>query len=166
LSGSKTRSVKFEDPALIAAGAIGKPGIAFLRAIAAGELPVPPIYATLGFELLEVKDGFARFQLLPGEHLYGFHNTPPSGVAAALLDSAMGAAVMSVLDAQTGYFTAGLSVHLTRPITSRGGKVLAEGWLVHRGTRLVTTEGRLSDEQGRLLAHGSGSASLVERAAT
>ena len=166
MTGIKTRSIEFQDPALTAAGAAGKRGIEFLQEIIDGKLPAPPIHATLGFKLLEVQDGFARFQLLPGEHLYGWHNAAHSGVAAALLDSAMGAAVMSVLEANLGYTTAGLAVHLTRSITSRAAEVLAEGWVVHRGSRLVTTEGRLTDEQGRLLAHGSATALLVERPAT
>jgi uncharacterized protein (TIGR00369 family) len=166
MSGSKTRSVEFQDPALTASGAVGKRGIEFLRDIIAGKLAAPPIQATLGFELLEVQDGFARFQLLPGEHLYGWQNAVHGGVAAALLDAAMGAAVMTVLDASVGHASAGLTVHLTRAITSRAGKVLAEGWVVHRGSRLVTTEGRLTDDQGRLLAHGSATAALVERPAT
>ncbi len=31
---------------------------------------------------------------------------------------------------------------------------------MHRGSRLVTAEGRLTDEQGRLLAHGSATFAL------
>jgi len=145
---------------------VAKPGIEFLREIIAGKQAAPPIQATLGLELLEVKDGFARFQMLPGEKLYAWQGAVPGGVAAALLDAAMGAAVTTVLDAQTGYATATLSVHMTRAITARAGKVFAEGWVVHRGSRLVTSEGRLNDEQGRLLAHGSATSSLLERPAT
>ena len=166
MSGSKTRSVEFQDPALTASGAAGKRGIEFLRELIAGKVPAPPLHLALGCELLEVKDGFARFQLLPDEHLYGWQNAVHSGIAAALLDVAMGAAVMSVLDASTGYTSAGLTVHYTRSITARSGKVFAEGWVVHRGSRLVTLEGRLTDEQDRLLSHGSATASLVERPAT
>jgi uncharacterized protein (TIGR00369 family) len=142
-----------------------RPGIELLREIIAGKQAAPPLHATLGLKLLEVKDGFARFEMPRGEHLSGSQGTLPGGVAAALLDAAMGAAVTTVLDAQTGYATATLSVHTTRAITARAGKVFAEGWVVHRGSRLVTSEGRLTDEQGRLLAHGSATSSLVERPA-
>lgn len=166
MSRSKLRSVKFHDPALTAAAAAGKRGIDFLREIIAGSVPAPPIQASLGYELLEVQDGFARFRLAPGEHLYGWHGAVHSGVVATLLDAAMGAAVLSVLDASSWYTIVGLNVHLTRAIGSRVESVVAEGWVVHRGSRLVTTEGRLSDNQGKLLAHGSGTASLVERQAT
>ncbi len=166
MSGSKTRTISFDDPTVIAASAAGKKGLELLREMIAGKLQVPPIQATLGFELVEVKDGFARYQLAPGDHLYGALNAVHSGVAATLLDSAMGAAVLTVLDASSGASTAGLTVHLTRAITARSGLVFAEGWVVHRGSRLVTTEGRLNDEQGRLLAHGSATYALTERPAS
>ena len=165
MRGTRTRTVDFEEPAATASGALGKTGIEFLRDILAGKLPAAPIQAALGFELVEVADGFARFQLIPGEHLYGPLNSVHGGVAATLLDSAMGAAVITTLDEATGCSTATMTVHFTRAINERTVKVLAEGWVVHRGSRLVTTEGRLTDEQGRLLAHGSATLALSERQA-
>lgn len=143
---------------------MGQTGIEFLRDVLAGKIEPAPIQATLGLELLEVSDGFARFQQLPDEKLYGANNLVHSGVAAALLDLAMGAAVMTTLDALTGCSTACLNVHMTRAITARAGKLVVEGWVVHRGSRLVTAEGRLSDDEGRLLAHGSATCTIVERA--
>jgi uncharacterized protein (TIGR00369 family) len=148
---------------LVAAAALGKCGLELLKGVIEGRVPAAPIQATLGYQLIEVSDGFAKLELLPGEHLFNAHALVHSGVAATLLDSAMGTAVMTTLDAVTGYSTSTLSVHLTRAITPRTVKVLAEGWVVHRGSRLVTPEGRLTDEQGRLLAHGSATCALVDR---
>lgn len=163
MGGKRTRTVEFDDPELTAAGLVGKTGIEFLRAVIAGIVPAAPLQAVLGLQLVEVSDGFARFELTPGEHLHSAAGVVPGGVAGALLDAAMGGAVMTTLDAVTGYTTATLTTHLTRAINSRTVKVAAEGWVVHRGSRLVTAEGRLTDEQGRLLAHGSATCALVER---
>ena len=163
MHGTRTRTTDFEDPSLTAAGAVGKPGIAFLREVIAGEIPPAPIEATLGFELLEVNDGFAKAQLVPGEHLYGAFNAVSSGVAATLLDSVMGAAAVTTLDALTVCTTATITVHLTRAMTLRTANVVAEGWVVHRGSRLITAEARINDEQGRLLAHGSATYALSSR---
>jgi uncharacterized protein (TIGR00369 family) len=154
---------RVSDPSWTANGAAGQSGLEFLRDVLSGKVAPEPIQSTLGFRLVNVSDGFARFALVPGAHLYGWLNAVHSGIAATLLEAAMGAAVLSVLDAQTGSTSAGLAVHLTRAITSRSDKLLAEGWVVHRGSRLITTEGRLSDAQGRLLAHGSGTSALIER---
>jgi len=165
MAGTRTRTVDFDEPGATSVGALGKPGIEFLREIIEGTLPAAPMQAALGFELVEVADGVARFELIPGEHLYGPLNAVHGGVASTLLDSAMGAAVITTLDARTTCSTATMTVHFTRPINSRTVKVLAEGWVVHRGSRLVTAEGRITDEQGRLLAHGSATLALSERPA-
>lgn len=162
--GKRTRTVSFDDPSLVASAAVGKSGIELLRALLEGKLPPAPIQATLGMQLTEVSDGFAKLLLEPGEHLHGSFNAVHGGVVATLLDAAMGAAVLTTLDAVTGSSTATLNVHLTRPITSRTKRVIAEGWVVHRGSRLVTAEARLNDEQGKLLAHGSATYALTERA--
>jgi uncharacterized protein (TIGR00369 family) len=163
MSGTRTRTVDFENPAALLAAARGKAGIDVLRELSAGKVPAAPIQVTLGFDLVDVQDGFARFQCIPGEHLFGATGAVHGGVTATLLDSAMGAAVMTTLDAATAYATANLNVHLTRSISLRTGRMIVEGWVVHRGSRLVTAEARLHDEQGRLLAHGTATYSLTER---
>jgi uncharacterized protein (TIGR00369 family) len=163
MSGSRTRTVDFEDPEALVDSARGRLGIDVLRDLCTGRAPAAPIQVTLGFDLVEVQDGFARLQSTPGEHLYGATGTVHSGVVATLLDAAMAAAVMTTLDAVTSYTTTNLNVHVTRSISLRTGRILVEGWVVHRGSRLVTAEARINDEQNRLLAHGTGTYSLGER---
>jgi uncharacterized protein (TIGR00369 family) len=166
MAGKRTRTVQFDDPVAASAAAVGLSGLELLRALIEGKLPAAPVQVTLGFELTEVSDGFAKLELEPGEHLYGSFNVVHGGAASALLDAAMGAAVLTTLDAVTGCSPVSLSVHFTRAITTRMTRVIAEGWVVHRGSRLVTAEARLNDEQGRLLGHGSGTYSLNERASS
>lgn len=166
MGGKRTRTVQFDDPSASVATAAGKSGLELLRALLESKLPAAPIQLTLGMELTEVSDGFAKLELEPGEHLYGSFGVVHGGVTGTLLDAAMGAAVLTTLDAATGCSTVTLSVHFTRAITTRMARVVAEGWVVHRGSRLVTAEARLNDEQGRLIGHGSGTYSLTERAAS
>lgn len=163
MGGKRTRMTRFDDPTAAAAATAGKSGLAILQEIIAGRAPPAPIQSTLGMELVEAGDGVAKLQLEPGEHLYGSFSVVHGGVTATLLDAAMGAAVLTTLDATTSASTTALSVHFTRAVTSRQLRVTADGWVVHRGSRLVTAEARLTDEQGRLLAHGSGTYSVVER---
>ena len=141
----------------------GKPGIELLLAAIEAKLPTGPLMSTLACQLVAVSDGFARFELVPSEHLFSPTHAVHGGVSSAVLDAAMGAAVLTTLDGKSGYTTATLTAHLTRAITPRTLKIVAEGWVVHRGSRLVTAEARLSDEQGRLLAHGSATCALTER---
>lgn len=146
-----------------AGAANGRTGLEFLQGILNGSIPSAPIQATLGFALVEVSEGVARFALDPSEHLYNPMNGVHGGVTCTLLDSAMGSAVMSTLDEKTAYTTADLVVHLVRPISVKTGRVIADGKVVHRGNRLVTAEGRLTDGQGRLLAHATTTCLLIER---
>jgi len=130
-------------------------GLEFLQAIARGELPGPPIAKTLGFNLAEVEEGRAVFISEPGLHHYNPIGTVHAGFTATLLDSCMACAVQSTLPKGTGYTTMELKITLLRPVTKETGPVRAEGTLLSRGRRAATAEGRLTDAQGKLLAHAT-----------
>jgi uncharacterized protein (TIGR00369 family) len=131
-------------------------GLEVLRAIAAGELPGAPIAELLGLEPIEAKEGRMVFAAVPEHRHYNPIGTVHGGLAATLLDSAMGCAVHSTLPAGVGYTTLELKVNFTRPITSDTGRILCEGTIVHRGGRVATAEGRVFEEaNGKLLAHGT-----------
>jgi uncharacterized protein (TIGR00369 family) len=131
-------------------------GLEFLRAIGAGELPGAPIAELLGIAPVEVEEGRVVFEAVPEPRHYNPIGTVHGGLAATLLDSAMGCAVHSTLPAGVGYTTVELKVNFTRPITSDTGRILCEGTIVHRGGRVATAEGRVFEEAtGKLLAHGT-----------
>jgi uncharacterized protein (TIGR00369 family) len=77
------------------------------------------------------------------------------GVAATLLDSALGCAVHSTLEAGARYTTVDLRVTFVKPLTASTGPVRCEGRIIHVGTRIATAEGRITDADGRLYAHGT-----------
>lgn len=159
----RVRTIAWSDPLLTAKGASGRTGLAFLQAIIDGSVPPAPIQHTLGFDLTEVAEGFARFRGVFGEHMYNPMMGVHGGVTSTLLDSAMGCAVLTLLDEKTGYTTASLTVHLTRPISVKTGAFAAEGRVIHHGSRVVTAEGRLLDGAGKLLSHATASCLLLER---
>jgi uncharacterized protein (TIGR00369 family) len=130
-------------------------GLAFLQGIAKGTLPPAPIAELMGFRLCEAEAGRVVFEGRPAACHYNPIGTVHGGYAATLLDSAMGCAVHSVLEAGMGYTTLEIKVNLVRPITAETGPVRAEGTLVHRGRRTATSEARLVDTDGRLLAHAT-----------
>ena len=98
----RTRSYSWGDPTLSATAARTSAGIDVLRALAAGELPAPPILAALGFELESVEPGRVVFVLEPAEHHYNPIGSVHGGVYATVLDSATGCAVHSLLPAGVG----------------------------------------------------------------
>jgi uncharacterized protein (TIGR00369 family) len=130
-------------------------GLEFLQAMVRGDLPAPPIAKTLGFTLGELEEGRAVFVSAPGPQHYNPIGTVHAGFTATLLDSCMACAVHSTLPKGTGYTTMEFKVSLLRPLTKDTGPVRAEGTVLMRGRRGATAEGRLTDAQGKLLAHAT-----------
>jgi uncharacterized protein (TIGR00369 family) len=155
LPAVRTRSYGWDDPSITAAAAMQTSGLEFLRQIADGALPCPPMAQTLGLRLVEVAEGRAVFEVEPAEWHYNPIGVVHGGLAATVLDSALGCAVQSTLPAGTGYTTVELKVNMVRAITDTSGPLRAEATIVHRGKRMATAEGRLTDADGRLYAHGS-----------
>jgi len=151
----RTVTVRWEDPRKLGEAARGLTGMEFLQKIVAGELPPPPIAALLKFELVELSEGRAIFAVEPKEYHYNPIGVVHGGLAATLLDSAMGCAVHSTLPAGSGYTTLEIKVNFVRPITSDTGRVRAEAKLIHLGGRTATAEGRVIDEAGKLYAHAT-----------
>jgi uncharacterized protein (TIGR00369 family) len=151
----RTRTITWEDPMIGAAAAREMTGIEYLRAIASGEIPRPPIAWSLGFQLESVEEGRAVFTMEPAEYHYNPIGLVHGGVAATLCDSAMGSALHSLLPRGVGYTTMELKVNLVRPLTRDTGPVRCEGTVIHAGTRTALTEARLLDGAGKLLAHST-----------
>src|SRR5687767_13225291 len=151
----RTRTVQWEDPRPLGEAGRGSSGLEFLHKIASGELPPPPLAMLMNFELVEVSEGNATFAVVPAEYHYNPIGVVHGGLAATLLDSAMGCAVHSTLPAGAGYTTLEIKVNFVRPITSDTGRVRAEAKLIHLGGRTATAEGRVIDEAGKLYAHAT-----------
>ena len=88
--------------------------------------------------------------------------TVHGGLAATLLDSAMGLAVQSMLDKGFAQTTLEFKISLVRPITPQTGLVKAEGKVISCGRRVGTAEGKLTDKDGRVLAHGTTTCLIYE----
>jgi uncharacterized protein (TIGR00369 family) len=127
-----------------------------MQAIGGGGSVPSTIARLLDFELVEVQDGRALFAMQPAEWMYNPIGSVHGGIAATILDSCMGCAVHTTLEAGVGYTTTDLQVRYIRAMSDTTGRVLAEGRVVHRGKRTATAEGRLfAESDERLLAHGS-----------
>jgi len=148
-------SLSGTDPHALAARGRELSGMDYVRSIFAGELPPPPIATLLGFRGVEAEPGRAVFEILPGDEHYNPIGSVHGGVALTLLDSAMGCAVHTLLEAGVGYATLEVKANFVRPITSETGLVRCEGTVLHAGSRVATAEGRVVDAAGTLLAHGT-----------
>jgi uncharacterized protein (TIGR00369 family) len=157
----RSRVVEWDDPLETAAGARGRTGLEFLQALAAGELPAPPILHTVGFRLVSVDAGTVVFALEPAEYHYNPIGSVHGGVYATLLDSAAGCAVHSMLPAGVGYTSLDLSVKFLGAVRVGSGALTCTGTVTHLGKRTALAEARLRDASGRLLATATSSCLIV-----
>jgi len=156
VDGERVRTFSWSDPLATAAAAASLPGIEAIRKIAAGELPPPPIAQLLDFEITLVEPGRVIFAVEPAEWMYNPIGSVHGGVAATLLDSSLGCAIHTVLDAGVRYTTTDLHVRYVRGMTASTGRVLADSRVVHHGRKLATAEGRLyAEADEKLFAHAT-----------
>jgi uncharacterized protein (TIGR00369 family) len=130
-------------------------GLEFVQGLADGTLPLNTIAQTLGYDVTEAVSGRVVIIAVPTTALLNPAGTVHGGFTATLLDSCMGLAVQSTLEEGVSQTTLEFKISLVRPITPETGPIKAEGVVLNRGRRIGTAEGRVTDDNGRLLAHGT-----------
>lgn len=116
---------------------------------------VPSIRRLLGMSFDEVEAGRVVMSVTSQPDFANPLGTVHGGIAATMLDSVMGCAVHSELEAGVSYTTLELKVNYIRAASLKGMRLRAEGTTIHVGGRTATAEGRVHDENGRLIAHAT-----------
>jgi uncharacterized protein (TIGR00369 family) len=159
---ARQRAYTWDDQEPTRLACVTEDGLAVLHAIGAGDLPRPPAMRTLGIEPVEAGPGRVTFRLEAGE----FHLNPfgivHGGVLAALLDTAMGCAVHSLLPPAVAYVTGELNVRFVRPALVDGGPLVCTGQVEHEGRTTMVTSARIVDADERVVAL-AGATCLVRR---
>jgi uncharacterized protein (TIGR00369 family) len=137
-------------------------GLEFVQGLVTGALPLNSMAETLGYDIVEVSTGRVVIAAEPTSAHRNPAGTVHGGLAATLLDSCMGLAVHSTLDRGFGQTTLEFKISLVRVVTPETGTMRAEGKVVYRGRRIGTAESRLTDAEGRLLAHGTTTCLIFE----
>lgn len=132
----------------------GLSGVEQVRLIASGKVPLPPIHYLTGMRPTEVGVGSATFVMPLTDWLLTPQGLVTAGEIAILADGPLGCAIQTVLPPATGYTTTELSINMVRPVPRRG-QLVARGRLVHGGRQLGLSESFVTDDVGRLVAHGT-----------
>jgi uncharacterized protein (TIGR00369 family) len=130
-------------------------GIDFVRSVFDGRLPQPPIMQTIAPFDCSADPGVIVMHSIPALRHYNPIGSVHGGYAAILLDSAMGLAVHSQCPLGSGYTTLEFKVSFIRAMTADTGAIRTEGRTLSFGRRAATAEARITDAQGRLLAHAT-----------
>jgi uncharacterized protein (TIGR00369 family) len=116
----------------------------------AGEVPPPGVATLIGFRLVSIEPGRARFALDADARHFNPMGTLHGGVLCDIADAAMGMAYASTLDEGESFTTLELKINFLRPITM--AHLVADGLVVQRGKTVGLAECAVTDERGRLIA--------------
>ena len=128
-------------------------GIDYLRAMADGELPQPPIGGTDASSTSPSADpGRVVFTCQPDESAYNPIGAVHGGLVCTLLDSVTGCAVHSTLPQGKGYTSVEIKVNYLKAVRLDSGLLTATGTVVKAGSRVGFAEGVITDAGGAVVA--------------
>ncbi len=149
----RSRTVSWQDPAIMMNALPEMPGLDFLRSMKDETLDGPPILNLIGFRLTDFEEGHVVFVFDPAEYHYNPAGAVHGGVTCTVLDSAATCAVHSTLPAGMATTTLEIKINYLRPIKSENGPMRCEAGLIHKGNRIVVAEAKMSDRSGLLYAY-------------
>jgi uncharacterized protein (TIGR00369 family) len=166
LETQRVRVVDWQAPGPAAKAASGMSGLEAMCAIRDGLLPEPPMARLIDFRLRVAEPGRIVMELEPHESLENTIGLLHGATAAALLDTAMGCAISTMLPAGQGAVTLDLKLTYLRPLSVRSGTISAEGKVIKLGRQTSYTEGFVRDGSGNLAVHATATFSMIGEATT
>ncbi len=130
-------------------------GLDYMRKIAAGEIESAPMARLLNIRFKEVEEGRVTVTAEPAREFENGLRIAHGGFAAAVLDTALGSAVNSVMPAGRVFTTLEMKINFTRAVTRETGTLFCSANVIHAGSRTATAEGRIIDANGKLYGHGT-----------
>jgi len=117
---------------------------------------------TLDIKMLEANEDHVVFEAIPDAHLYNPNNVVHGGFSATMMDFACGYAALSRVGPGQSISTVEIKVSYHRPIDKNTGPIRAEGRVLSGGRRMIFTEARLTDGQGKLLVSATSSVLVID----
>ncbi|MGB6986512.1 MAG: PaaI family thioesterase [Candidatus Aquilonibacter sp.] len=139
----------------------GRAHLEWMRDIISGAAPAPPLASAFGFIFEEAEPGRITFSAPAHEWTANPAGVVHGGFTSTLLDTVLTLAVQVQLPDDRMATTVDLHVHMVRPALPNGQRLTAEAKAVHVGTTLGTSEGRVTDAGGKLIAHGTGTFAII-----
>lgn len=127
-------------------------------------MSVDSLYETMGLHrIVELNpEGRAQLEYMAKPGMCHSGGVVQGGFVTGWIDAAMAHAVIAVLGDNVTPMSLEIKVSFFAPV--RPGLVVAEGWIERRGRKTAFLEGRLLDGEGNVLAKGTSTATLFDRA--
>ncbi|ENX06194.1 PaaI family thioesterase [Acinetobacter courvalinii] len=138
-------------------------GLEFLTALKDGKISPSPMAHTIPMELVEVSKGKATYKVTPGQQHRNIQGGVHGGFCATALDTVTGSAAHSLLEYGVGYGTIDLNVKMIRPMQV-DTVYYAQAELINAGRNIITTEGRIVDENGKVYAFAAATLMIIRKA--
>src|SRR5258708_19412674 len=149
-----TRTINEEAPSEKAEARRAMSGLEYMRKMMTGELQPSGMVQLLGLKLAEVSEGRAVFTVQPDVRHYNGLGIAHGGLAATLLDSALGCAINAMMPAGKVFTTLEMKINYVRPITRDRGELRCEANMIHVGCRVATAERSIPDQNPKPYPHG------------
>jgi uncharacterized protein (TIGR00369 family) len=133
-------------------------------ATALDRLTLPPSSKLLGWRLLDVRprDGWIRIGFDGKTDFCNPAGFIQGGILSAMLDDTMGPAVFAMTEGRLYTATITMTVNFLAP--AKPGPITGEAEVTQLGRTIAFVQGKLTAEDGTLLATATASARLVETA--
>ncbi|WP_024513740.1 PaaI family thioesterase [Bradyrhizobium sp. Tv2a-2] len=128
------------------------------------DIPTPPSAELLGWRLLDAspKDGWIKVGFDGKAEFCNPAGFVQGGILSAMLDDSMGPAAFVMSDGQFYTTTISLTVNFLAP--AKPGPLVVEARVTQLGRSIAFMEGRLTAEDGTVLATASTTARVLEAA--
>lgn len=111
-----------------------------------------PFWSLLGMELVAIKKGWAKIRLPFSEKLANGIGLAHGGAIFSPADSAVGMALVGLLNKDEAISTLEMKINFLKPL--KGGEIVAEAKIVHRGTMTAIGDVEVRDKDNNLVAKG------------
>jgi uncharacterized protein (TIGR00369 family) len=111
-----------------------------------------PFWALLGLELVEIRKGWARLRIPIDQKLTNAIGLVHGGAIFSAADSAVGMALVGMINQNENISTLEMKINYLKPI--KGGELIAEAKIVHKGTQTAIGDVDVRDENDALVAKG------------
>ncbi|MFE4593198.1 PaaI family thioesterase [Streptomyces laurentii] len=162
--GIRTATIQWRDQGPLFATRADATGLAYLRGLVAGEGVAPPVAQVLGIDVVKADPGVVRFTMPVQDYFTNHLGFLAGGILSAVVDAALGCAVLSAVPADKDIVTLDLNVDFLRPVREIAGPVTVDAEVVHLGRNRGLAPCRVVDADGRLCAVGKSSCLIRDKA--